>query len=227
MRLNRLLLAAAGLLIVLGLALCLLAESLTHGWGASVWGPIGGWVASALTLVAVVVALWQANLARKIATVNQEELLRAQMEEIRKIQLRAVSELSNAVATMYGAFASQVDLEEGHQEIVDIDESHQISTQYILERRHQFVVTVNTATVTARLALVGIVTKELKDPARSLLTGVQQATGFANGAVSKEVNWKVAMQSLQAAVRDAKSLQRAADTILSPKMTYDKHSYKP
>ena len=49
-----------------GLALgFLVASGFLNKWGANQWGPLAAWVAGAATLLAVVVALRQANIAQR------------------------------------------------------------------------------------------------------------------------------------------------------------------
>lgn len=68
------------------------------GWGSSQWGPLSAWVASALTLSAVSIALWQAFRSQHIRLVDHEIARRREC-------LKALADLWSAIGKMVIRFA--------------------------------------------------------------------------------------------------------------------------
>ncbi len=54
-----------GIVLSSGVLGFLVDYGLLRNWGANQWGPVAAWLAGALTLAAVVIALWQADNARR------------------------------------------------------------------------------------------------------------------------------------------------------------------
>ena len=69
----------------------------TDSWGSDQWGAAGGWVGGIATFLAVVVALWQTNLARKHsddARDDARELLATELDAQRRdVQANAVMQI--------------------------------------------------------------------------------------------------------------------------------------
>lgn len=68
-----------------------------HSWGAAQWGPVSAWLASGLTLAAVVVALRGASLARQEAARNQRARLIDHEISRRREKIDALGELWAAI----------------------------------------------------------------------------------------------------------------------------------
>jgi hypothetical protein len=81
-------------------------------WGAEQWGPVAAWLAGAATFAAVVVALWQANIARREAADLQVARLVDHEASRRRECIKAHSDLWAGIVGMaieFSAFTDYLD----------------------------------------------------------------------------------------------------------------------
>lgn len=96
------------IIVALGMVF-LLGVGYGQQWGASQWGPVAAWLSGALTLAAVVVALRQANIARRESMDLQVARLIDHEVSRRRECIKALSELWAALVSMTIEFRTFTD----------------------------------------------------------------------------------------------------------------------